>query len=273
MRNEPATMPLQAPVPLAALRSPPLRRVVCALNFQPILRVSDPTGVGIATFQDAIRSIYPELRKGATHELEFRADLAGQVVEAPNVVSYPVWSFVNSSEGWTVSLTRSALSVEADGDAYAGRDALIRRFVAVLSALHATLDPIVCTRLGVRYLNLFQDDKLAGIGSFIQPKLLGYGPPTGDEGVQSSFNQAEFRRNGSTFLIKHGFVNAGFTNEMTSAPLDSSAWMLDIDGFREPQPDGGEEGLRQDAVSLTNGICEFFRQSVTPHFLEEYRNA
>ncbi len=267
-----AENPTLPPVtPLGALRSPPLRGVLCVLNFQTILKVSEESG--IASFQDAIRSTYPELRKLTTHELEIRPDTAGHVIDTPRIVSFPVWQFVDATGDWTVSLSRSSLSVETNGDGYIGRNSLIDRFTSAVEALHAAFDPVISTRLGVRYLNFFDNDKLANIERYVQPNMLGFGFPGRGDGLQSSFTQAEFLHDQATYVVRHGFVETGFANEVMSAPISKPAWLLDIDGFYEPSRNGGMEDVRSGVVKLTNGVCTFFRRSITQQFLEEYGNA
>jgi uncharacterized protein (TIGR04255 family) len=256
---------------LVTLTSAPLRHVLCVMQFAPILKISDPSGQGVAKFQDHVRSTYPIFRSEQQHELRFEANEAGQVVNQPSVISHPAWIFADISEDWIVTLTHQSLAIQTSGESYAGRNNLINRFGDLLDALHASYSPVVPGRLGFRYVNLFEGDLLAGISKYTNPAMIGFGGRVFGNNFESSFGQTEGSVGASKLIIKTGRLKPGTVGEMITAPLADTAWLLDIDAAQMLTGDTSSDHLRDIAVELTNLNCQMFRWAISDEFLQEYR--
>lgn len=241
------------------------------MQFAPILRISEPTGQGVASFQDQVRVNYPTFRSEQQHELRFEANDAGHVVDQPMIVSNPAFIFADVHKHWTVTLTQQSVALQATGEGYSGRDDFIARFSDLLDALSASYSAIVPARVGFRYVNLFEKDLFVNLDAYANSDMLGFGRKAFGDGFGSSFGQTEGRVGSSRVLVKTGFLKVGSVGEMFPAPLTESAWLLDIDAWQQLSGDMSTDQLRAIAVELTNLNCEMFRWSISESFLKEYR--
>ncbi len=255
---------------LARLGSSPLRRVVCAVQFSPILRIADHTGAGIGGFQDSIRSKYPSVDLDHAHELELTTDETGTISDT-KVLKQPVWRFSSENKRWRASLTTQSLALEIEGD-YDGRVALVDRFMYLISALNANFDPVAYKRLGFRFFNMFDGDRLDRLGRYIRPDLLNYSNGVLDFSLHSYMCRTGFAAHGNQVVVQHGLAPAGTQTDMQSRPSEGPSWILDIDGSRPIDTAVSDLELRAAATEVTDTVCRFFAWSVTTQFVKDYKD-
>jgi len=254
---------------LTKLSSPPLRRAICAIYFAPVLRISDTTGAGIGIFQDLIRGSYPAVQLEHTHEIEIHADDSGLIGD-PKVLKHPLWRFSSDDGRWGVLLTHQSLTLETQGD-YGSREALVERFADIVEALSATFSNMSYRRLGFRFFNLFQGEKLSGIREYIRPELIGSANQFSEYNVASTWSALQLVAGSNQLRVQYGFAPTGMQSEMQATPLTEPAWVLDIDGSQIID-NNSELDLRGVASNVTDRICHFFSWSVTKRFIEDYRH-
>ena len=267
MNHEPVATPATQ---LARLRSSPLRRVLCAVQFSPILRIAEHTGAGISGFQDSIRSIYPSVDLDYAHEVELTTDETGMVSDS-KLLKQPVWRFSSQDKRWRASLTTQSLALEIDSD-YDGRVSLVERFMYLVSALNNSFDPVAFKRLGFRFFNMFDGERLDRLGEYIRQDLLNFSNGVLDFSLHSYMCRSGFATNGNQVIVQHGLAPQGTQTDMQSKPSESHAWILDIDSSRPIDTAVRDVELRKTATEFTDTVCRFFAWSVTKQFVEEHRS-
>lgn len=256
---------------VGSLRASPLRRVIGAVVFTPILKINDPSGTGIAPFQDAMRTRYPELQLEHEHTVSFEANEAGQV-EQPTLISSPVWRLLDIERNWRLSVTAGSLAIETQRG-YIGRDDLIARFLEAFEALVAAYSPVSTRRVGFRFFNMLTKANLAQVEHFVQPELIGFGNRAFGEVFASSLSQTVFAMPEGNLVVKSGFLQPGMVSDFMIEPAEERSWFLDIDASKAfPTPDEQDRTIEDISIGLTDRICTFFRWAMTEDFVQEYRD-
>lgn len=169
-----------------------------------------------------------------------------------------VWRFEHPEGDWAVSLSSTSLALEAVR--YMDFDDFAAELSRIMHGLHDVFEPRREVRLGLRYVNRIEDDRLAkrGIGFFLHEQLAG--PVGGELGNQliGSLAELRFREREGTLAIRHGLV-------------EPTHYLLDFDRFvaeeREFAPDSVVERTRR-----FHGLIErLFVWSLSPRYLKELR--
>lgn len=255
---------------LAKLRDNPLERVLATVSFPSVLKIIEPSGAGIAAFQEEVRATYPHLvfEQQSAVRIQMGAE-AGEI--QTTVENTPVWRFFDTHERvWRVSLTAQAISLETISG-YAGREDLVDRLLVLTDALLRTLKPAEISRVGYRYLNIFGSDKLAGLSRFVRPELRAFCDEPFAERLCMSANQTWFKALDGALMIKHGMLEAGMRHEFLDEPVTSRKWYLDLDSWSDDASPFEASLIRTRSEQLTARICAFFDWAVTEEFINEYR--
>ncbi len=170
----------------------------------------------------------------------------------------PIWFFRDDDRAWTVSLTTSSLGLEAE--TYHDFDDFAGELARVLDEAAAVFEPRTEVRLGVRYVNRIEDERLGkrGIAFFITKELAS--PVGGDlgDGLQHSLCELRFREHGAWLAIRHGLV-------------EPDTYLLDFDHFVEEERDF----TPTEVVRRVNGfhalIERLFVWSLSPRYLKELK--
>jgi uncharacterized protein (TIGR04255 family) len=255
--------PFGAPVPEVPLARPPLVFVVAQVRFERLASINSEDF--IASFQEAIRGVYPMMRRERQAGVLLGPD--GQIATGETET---VWRFDERPEGWQVTLAPDFVALSASR--YTRRRDFLDRLTAVLAAAQRALRVRFCERLGVRYVDRVTDPGLlARLPELVRPEVLGAavtGP--GAEGVQLVHGFAD-----TTYLLPDGLELHGrwgllpeqATFDPAIAPADGRSWALDLDAStREPTPfDPTALGARAEAAC--ERIYRFFRWAVLDEFL------
>src|SRR6266540_2789868 len=159
--------------PRGSFARAPVALVACQINFEPILRLSDPAFV--APFQEALRANYPTVNQVAGLQLTLGE---GGLRAEPGEGS-AAWAFVSVDGTWQVSLGQGALTIQSkDHGSY---EVLRDRFLEVLGAFVEACQPGARLRLGLRYINRLAFDDATSVENWrtlVQPELLGIAAAT-----------------------------------------------------------------------------------------------
>lgn len=242
--------------------NPPLVLAVCEVQFAPVLSALDPNFV--APFQQAVREDYPILSR----TMQVKADF-GPVAEGGAGASLSqAWKFTDRSGFWTMTLSVSALAIEARTYLHFGD--FLARLHRLLDALVQHIQPAAGLRLGLRYINEIRPEGLSPIeavkaeirGPLVLPALA--------DRAQLSIQELRLRFSEDRGInVRHGLFREGTTVEPQRgrAVPDGPFYLLDIDAFQTFEiPDT----LPMEADSICNSVVEFhdaietlFRWSLT----------
>lgn len=255
--------PFGPAVPEVPLPEAPLVFVVAQARFERIASISSEEF--IATFQEAIRPVYPVMRREQQAGVLIGPD--GRVVTSDAGI---VWRFEERPESWQVALAPDSVALSTTR--YTSRDDFMSRLGSVLAAAHRTLSLRFCERLGVRYVDRVTDqDLLARLPDLVRPEVVGSSAvDLGEEGVDQvhSFSDATYRLgDGSEMHARWGILPPHATLDPAIEATDVRSWILDLDAYTRDQERFDPTGLSQRAEQLCERIYRFFRWAVRDEFL------
>jgi uncharacterized protein (TIGR04255 family) len=144
--------------------------------------------------------------------------------EAASAADAPIHLFRDQDRAWTVSLSSDSLGLEAK--TYHDFDDFAAELARILDDAAEIFEPQTEVRLGVRYVNRIEDERLRkrGIQFFVRPELASpVGSELGSE-LAHSLCQLRFRERGTWLAIRHGLI-------------EPSVYLLDFDNFVEGERD------------------------------------
>lgn len=256
--------PKEVPLPRA-----PLVRVIAQIRFPPILTILHPDKV--ATFQEELRDIYPNLNKEQAYQVNLDAD------QAPQVSGDLIWRLSEGGQSpcWRVSLSTSFVALETTD--YKNRKDFHERLRRVVSSLEKTFNPTEVNRLGIRYIDQLKGDAVSRIHDLIKPEVLGIlrpmsaSPMTISRATENVFTQAIFQ-------AKEGFITGRWGNIAPNTtyapnllePIQEPSWVLDLDMFTQDTQPFKCTKLINIGKSFSARIYSVFREMITDEFLKFY---
>lgn len=254
------------PPPGILLKSSPIQRALCNVQFSPVMKINDGSGASFTQFQDTIRGEYPNLRLEQEQSVQLQIDDSGNV-NSPVLVNLPVWRFGDKLSQWEVSLTRESISLST-GSAYVGRDDFVRRMVRLLEAVETEFQPAQSVRVGCRYLNVIEDSRLEKLDRHVRAEFLGFA--TEDYSPEFAFSdcRARFAIDQKILSVRWGGLEPNMVHDpsfMISRP--TRTWFMDIDCFTNEVDDFSVSSLKFICESLTERVYTMFRWAVTEDFL------
>lgn len=253
-------------VPEVPLSRAPLVSVIAQVSFPPVMRIQADPGF-VATFQEAIRNDYPNLR--SERQLGVLIDPSGlRPADAGTV-----WRFeAKDPDAWQVTLAPGFVSLSARR--YTSRSDLLTRLAVVLHALEAWLHPTACDRVGVRYVDRVTGDQLARLNMLVRPEILGIASDQTqlrDVQLVHAVSDTLFQLEDSSQLRgRWGSVPATLTYDPGMEPSAQPSWVLDLDHYTARREDFDLAAITGKAALFCERIYTFFRWAVTDAFLDEY---
>jgi uncharacterized protein (TIGR04255 family) len=222
---------------LKHLPAAPLQLALAQVRFAPVFAIEDP----------ARRSSFQE-RLGSQYQLEARE-------QKSDGESGGLWFFRDGERNWTVSLTPGSLGLEAktyhDFDDFAGELGRVLRETAEI------FSPQTEVRLGVRYINRIEDDRLGkrGIDFFVKSALTA---PVGELGADLAYSLCElrFREQGTWLALRHGLTK-------------KDTYLLDFDNFVEGERDFAPAEIVKRVEDYHGLIERLFAWSLSERYLKE----
>jgi len=203
-------------VELEHLAEAPLKRVIAQVRFAPVFAVERRAEV--ARFQERLDERYVAQDPVAP---QYGGAIGSGTAPARSEGSREsIWPFRDAERDWTVSLSSTSLALEATQ--YVDFDDFAAELGAILTSLHEVFAPPQETRLGLRYINRIEDERLQkrGISFFLNDELAA--PVGGRLGrsLLSSFCELRFRERDSVVVLRHGLIEA-------------NRYLLDLDHFSD----------------------------------------
>jgi uncharacterized protein (TIGR04255 family) len=137
------------PKPHQVFTRNPLATVICQLKFHPILKVPER----VSAFQDRVREFFPVYQEAFVKEVS--VNLLGQI----ELKDDRQFHFQKPDQSCTIVLTTTSLNLEASNHAH--KDVLLGDAKVALGALREVCGTIAPLRLGLRYVNIIDEIKIA----------------------------------------------------------------------------------------------------------------
>lgn len=207
----------------------PLNRVICQLRYPPILSIDSEIP---SAFQDSIRSKFPLYSEKVEFQQEIASGLKTQflpetIKQLSNNSITKNHEFCGEDGVWKINLTRTFLSISTS--VYVRWEDFIERFQDSYKALIDIYKPPFFTRIGLRYVDIFDRSKLClndvSWTDLLQPYFLGLLSSTVSKEVKNCENVYEINLsdNESIVRIRTSFVQNVQNNEQ--------CYMVDSDFF------------------------------------------
>ena len=191
---------------------------------------------------------------------QFQKQLGREYVAQPRGEGAPeaIWLFRNRERAWTVSLTSGSLGLEAE--TYHDFDDFAGELTRLLGDVATVFEPQTEVRLGVRYINRIEDERLGkrGIDFFMRKDLAS---PVGSElgsDLQYSLCELRFREQGGWLAIRHGLI-------------EPNVYLLDFDSFVEEERDFLPAEIVQRVNDFHALIERLFVWSLSDRYLKELK--
>ncbi len=257
--------PFGPPAPEVPLPRSPLAFVVAQVRFERVASIGSEDF--IAGFQEAIRGVYPVMRREQQAGILVGPD--GQITTAE---SGHLWRFDERPEGWQVMLAPDFLALATTR--YTRRRDFLDRLTALLVAAQRELRVRFCERIGIRYVDRVTDTALLGrLAELLRAEVLGtVGTPAGDGAdLVHAFSDTTYHLpDGLELHGRWGVLPEMATFDPAIAPVQSRSWVLDLDAYTgEPMP-FEPVALGAKAESACERIYRFFRWAVDDSFLVAY---
>lgn len=256
--------PLSGPAPeRVPLPESPLVCVLAQVRFPTILAIRSPDKV--ASFQEAIRGDYPVLEKEEFQDIAVQSN--GQVLSSGADM---IWRFHNERKrGWRVSLGTGFVALETNQ--YTDRHDFLARLQTILAVTEEVLNPRICTRFGIRYIDRVV--KPAGeMRGLLKEWALGVAGEEPGRFAHHTLTEAAFpTEEGGTLQARWGGLpKNGTVDPALMAPIDEPSWLLDLDMWDGNQRPFSSGPLSEMSGAYTNRVYSVFRWIVNDDFLRAH---
>lgn len=252
-RGEPRIAIKVPKVELEHLPKAPLKLAIAQVRFAPVYAI-ERRGE-LAGFQARLGDSYV-----ATEPAPPPSTMARQAVtpQPPGAEPETVWRFHRAERDWAVSLSSTSLALEAtrylDFDDFAGE------LAEIVAAVDEEFEPRQEVRLGLRYVNRIEDERLRkrGIPFFVNEQLVApVGADLGND-LLGSLAELRFRERGGTLAIRHGLI-------------EPSQYLLDFDFFSAAERDFSPASIVKRVRGFHGMIERLFVWSLSERYLKELR--
>ncbi|MEV0553839.1 TIGR04255 family protein [Streptomyces sp. NPDC050597] len=243
----------------------PLKRVLAQVRFPSVPDLALPEGQH--RFTQSLRSLYPIARQQSGINLVIGPE--GVTQQASQSM---VWQLHSKDEEWQVSFSDGFVALETKR--YTSRQDFCKRFTSILESLSAVAEPVMCDRIGIRYINQVSDrEVLENLDRYLQAHVLGgwgLSRLTERATLLQSVNESLFSYGADKMLVRTGWIPAGRSVEPTIPVLDSDTWVLDLDSFVDTAEDFSADHVARKVRDLADAAYSGFRTLVKEEFLKHY---
>jgi uncharacterized protein (TIGR04255 family) len=257
---------LDGPIDEVLLANAPLVQVLSQIRFPKIPELlSEPN---LAPFRSRLKSIYPVFRQDKAFGLVVTD--AGISTQHQGEV---IWRLHNREDTWKVSVSDSFVALETSR--YTTRDEFFERLDEVVRVIAELYEPVLCDRLGIRYINRLEGDRLEALPRYVQPALMAGPLSDPPDGVQlvHSITQSLYQFSDCLLQTRWGFLPPGATLDPTLVPAVGTSWMLDLDVFSSGPDDFDPDRIATLGRRYAERAYRFFRWAVTPTLIDDMGGA
>lgn len=261
-------MPLTLPEPITdALRSSPLKLVVCQVRIEESPSIADPR-VGLEVFErlGGRAGRYPLFEPFKGEQIAIR--LGPSLPMSAEQTSLNGWRALSEDRNWIVALLPGSVALETKTYT-TWDDDFLPRMSAILDVVGQALRPAIQMRIGLRYVDLITRpavDSPMDWQGWIRDELLGpiLHPAIGP-GVVSTQQQMDIDAGaGIRCTLRHGAV-----------PADAGGglgYLLDWDVYQEEVRAFDALAIHEWLVGSHRLVLQLFQQAITPALLDVMRS-
>jgi uncharacterized protein (TIGR04255 family) len=197
----------------------PLESVLCQVRYSPVLALLDQAGV--AGFQAALRSQYPELDQDAQATMTITPQ-----GPAALQTSSPNWRMSTVDKKWRTSIGADFVALEtSDAEGYSFQE-FWNRFEEVLEVLDRTVRIGSAKRIGLRKVNVLSHPDVASVKDWrglLRSEVLGLSAAPDVPNPTTEYAEIHFPDDEmGTLSVRHGVE-----------PTDPAKYRLDLDYWTE----------------------------------------
>jgi uncharacterized protein (TIGR04255 family) len=218
----------------------------------------------VAPFQERIRGQYPVLQPETVQQIQLAFGNAAAKVEQETI-----WRFLDASQKWRVSLAPNFLALETPS--YTNRADFLERLNGIIAALHATIDPKLTQRIGLRYISRVQDDALPLLSRFIKPGFLGALDTEFGHAAQHLITESLLTTEEGMLTARWGKLPPNATVDPRAIePISAPCWIQDLDLSTDESHAFTATELAPLLESFAKRLYAVFRAMVTDDYLVFY---
>jgi uncharacterized protein (TIGR04255 family) len=249
----------------------PLVFVLGVVHFDPILAIGDY----VAGIQESLRKKgFPKVRERMIpHRIE---QTEGQELR---VEMKKQWEFHNPENRTSIMADREAVAVQTTD--YTTFEAFHETLELALACVADHLEVSEVLRCGLRYIDIVDQPAEGDIIEWVNPGLLGL-PRLDEFQRKHSHSLTEMKsEDGTTMVVKATLVPEGIVLPPDLLPCDLAFGknpvrstpfvLLDLDHFSRKNFTYDREATLRHLSMLHDGLDRVFRNSVTPHALEQWK--
>jgi uncharacterized protein (TIGR04255 family) len=243
-------------VELEHLPKAPLKFAIAQVRFAPVFAIERREQV--AAFQELLGDRYIALE--STPPKPRIAAVGAATPQPAGADPETVWQFRRPEHRWTISLSSTSLALEAVK--YRDFDDFAAELSTIVKALHEVFEPKHEVRLGLRYVNHIEDERLQkrGVLFFLNEQLAApIGADLGNDLI-GSLAELRFRERGGTLAIRHGLI-------------EPTRYLLDFDRFNAEERDFAPDSVVKRVKRFHDLIERLFVWSISERYLKELRRA
>jgi uncharacterized protein (TIGR04255 family) len=262
------------PVGRYRLERPPLVQALGQIRFP--VRARLQTLDGVVGLQDRLLDVFPYMNQDQIQQVSLL--MGPGIPPTGDTQTTRAWRFTDDA-GWTLVVDAQSATLSI-GPEYGDFDEFRTRFAQAIAALHESSQLPRCDRLGLRYVDIAQmpPGEESAWREWFRPELTGWSGSSivgANTRVATSITQTQLAaapvgefagiEHDVQGIVRHGYIpaNTMVPGLVTPAPIESPAFLLDIDLFIEgPQRFDADELGRQ-VTLLHDQIDRFFHWSLT----------
>lgn len=226
----------------------PLKTVICQVRFQEILGSLDDEVRG---FQKKLGDQYPLNERIQEEEIR-----VGDQGLKPTGKTRSTFRFQDPDQGWTVTLSPEALSLETS--AYAGFADFATRWHFISESAVAEFGIQIQERLGLRYVNQVEINSVEDVKSLVRPELLAIADeecPVAKD-LAASFQETRFDQGNGHLMVRRGLL-------ITDEDPIQRIYVLDFDYFSDDRVDFSVDKQSETLIVFNEAVSRFFRWAIT----------
>ncbi len=259
----------------------PLVTVLCQIKFAPVFSLLSE--VGVAGFQEGIRSKYPITRREEAAQIQLHRQPSNsiEVRQSP-----PIWRIADDNEDWKWRVSLAVDFVALETPAYRDFDDFLSRLRWVLDVLDRTVHPGDAIRIGLRKINQFAHPDVESPQDwtkFLRSEMISLAGCKLPGELRLSLSEVHLKEGMRALTIRHGVpptsamqptdhdmrerTNSG-DNVVPANEHDdtaSLAYVLDLDySTTIPYTIKDEEAISELIREFSDSMTSFFHWSLQP---------
>lgn len=252
-------MPIALPeAQLEYLPGSPLKLAIVQVRFRPDPAVETPEKQ--VELSRALEELFELESRDTVQTLVLQIGQGQPIAPPPATRQEPMLRFAARDAQSNLAITPSSVGLETGS--YRTFEEFIDQLEHALTAVSRVVEMRTITRLGVRYVNEIQDERLSqdgGIANIVSEAFLPAGGALGLD-IRGGFSELLFSQPDGTFTLRRGLV-------------EQTKYLLDMDYYTEEERPWELPWVLETVGAYHDVIESVFAAVLSPAFLDELRVA